>query len=234
MSVMPISVADVAKKLDHAVLKPQATNADLEAAAAMCRRRGVGCLCVRSADVENAARLLSGSDVVLASVIGFPHGAQRADVKALEAARAIADGACELDMVMNIGAFLSGQASVVLADLAAVVGEARAAARPVLVKVILETCLLSRDQIAAACLLAEEAGADYVKTSTGFAEHGATPEAVATMLEAVGGRLGVKASGGIRSWSEAVRYLEMGCGRIGVGDAVGILDGAEPADGSTY
>ena len=229
---MPLSVADVAKKLDHAVLKPQATDQDLAIAVAMCRSRGVGCLCVRSADVENAARLLSGSDVVLASVVGFPHGAQRADVKAFEAARAIADGARELDMVMNIGAFLSGQASLVLADLAAVVGEARRAERPVLVKVILETCLLTRDQIAAACLLAEDAGADYVKTSTGFAEHGATPQAVATMLETVGGRLGVKASGGIRSWSEAVHYLEMGCGRIGVGDAVRILDGAEPAEGS--
>jgi deoxyribose-phosphate aldolase len=226
MKAASFTVADVAKKLDHAVLKPQATERDLEAAVAMCRNRGVGCLCVRSVDVAQAARALADSDVVVASVVGFPHGGQRGDVKALEAARAIADGARELDMVMNIGGFMSGQTSLVRDDIAAVVAAARVEGIAVVVKVILETCLLTRDQIAAACLLAEEAGADYVKTSTGFAAHGATPEAVATMLETVGGRLGVKASGGIRSWNEAVHYLAMGCGRLGVGDAVQILEGA--------
>ena len=225
---MPVSLSvnDVAAQLDRAVLKPQATDDDLAAAAAMCRERGVGCLCVRPADVVQAAGLLDGSRVVLASVVGFPHGSHRGDVKAMEAARAIADGARELDMVMNVGAFLSGHTGLVRADIAAVVAEAGAAEQPVLVKVILETCLLSLDQVATACLLAEEAGADYVKTSTGFAEHGATRSAVATMLETVGGRLGVKASGGIRSWEDAVGYLEMGCGRLGVGDAARILDGS--------
>ncbi len=226
---VPLTAAEVASRLDHAVLKPQATEADLAAAVAMCRSRGVGCLCVRPVDVAAAARQLAGSGVVVASVVGFPHGSHRADVKALEAARAIADGARELDMVMNVGAFLSGHTGLVRADIAAVVAEAKMADEPVLVKVILETCLLSLDQVAEASLLAEEAGADYVKTSTGFAAQGATPEAVVTMLETVGGRLGVKASGGIRSWTEAVRYLEMGCGRIGVGDAATILDGATAA-----
>jgi deoxyribose-phosphate aldolase len=211
------TVADVAAKLDHAVLKPQATEADLAAAVAMCRSREVGCLCVRPVDVAAAARQLAGSGVVVASVVGFPHGGHRSDVKAFEAARAIADGARELDMVMNVGAFLSGHTGLVQSDIAAVVAEAKVAEGPVLV------------QVAAASLLAEEAGADYVKTSTGFAAHGATPEAVVTMLETVGGRLGVKASGGIRTWTEAVRYLEMGCGRIGVGDAATILDGATAA-----
>lgn len=215
----------VASRLDHAVLKPQATRHDLEAAAAMCRERGVGCLCVRPADVATACGLLGGSAVAVASVVGFPHGSHRSDVKAFEAARAIEDGAVELDMVMNVGSFLSGDRGFVRRDIAAVVAEAQAAPGSVLVKVILETCLLSLDEVATACLIAEEAGADYVKTSTGFAEHGATPEAVVTMLEAVGGRLGVKASGGIRTWEACVRYLEMGCGRIGVGDAAAILAG---------
>ena len=223
---MSLSVRGVAAKLDHAVLKPQATESDVAAAAAMCRERGVGCLCVKPVDVSAANSLLAGSEVVVASVVGFPHGSHCKEVKAAEAARAIADGARELDMVMNVGALLSGHSGLVRADIAAVVAAADAAEETVLVKVILETCLLSLDQVAAACLLAEEAGADYVKTSTGFAAEGATPAAVVTMLETVGGRLGVKASGGIRSWDEALRYLEMGCGRLGVGDAARILDGA--------
>jgi deoxyribose-phosphate aldolase len=218
------TVASVAKRLDHAVLKPTATDRDLAEAAAMCRARGVGCLCVRSADVAAAAGLLAGSDVVVASVIGFPHGGHLPSVKAAEARLAIEHGARELDMVMQIGAFLSGRHDDVRDDIAAVVAVAKPGG--VLVKVILETCYLSLDQVAIACRLAEEAGADMVKTSTGFGSDGATREAVRAMLAAVGGRLGVKASGGIRSWESCVRYLNMGCARIGVGAAAQILDDA--------
>jgi deoxyribose-phosphate aldolase len=218
------SIDSVARRLDHAVLKPTATDRDLAEAAAMCGARGVGCLCVRSADVAAAARLLAGSDVVVASVIGFPHGSHPPEVKAAEARLAIEHGARELDMVMQIGAFLSGRMADVVHDIAAVV--AVATPRGVLVKVILETCHLSLAQVAEACRLAEEAGAGMVKTSTGFGTSGATPEAVETMLRTVGGRLGVKASGGIRSWEACVRYLDMGCARIGVGAAGQILDEA--------
>ena len=227
------SVADVAKTLDHAVLKPEFSRDDLAKHAAMCLARGVGCLCVRSVDVAAAATLVAGSPVVVASVIGFPHGAQRPEVKALESRLAIADGARELDMVMNVAALKSGDEAAVRDDIAAVV----AAAKPqgVVVKVILETCYLTRAEIATACRLAESAGADFVKTSTGFGVKasgptGATPEAVQVMLDTVGGRLQVKASGGIRTWDDAVRYLDMGCTRIGVGDAAAILDGG-PAKG---
>jgi deoxyribose-phosphate aldolase len=155
-------------------------------------------------------------------------------VKALEARLAIADGARELDMVMNVGALVSGDEAVVRADIAAVVAEAKP--KGVTMKVILETCYLTLAQIATACRLAEAAGADFVKTSTGFGvksggPSGATPEAVRVMLDTVGGRLQVKASGGIRTWDDAVRYLEMGCTRIGVGDAAAILDG-RPAAGA--
>jgi deoxyribose-phosphate aldolase len=170
--------------------------------------------------------MLAGTPVVVASVVGFPHGGQRSEVKAREAGLAIADGARELDMVMNLGAFLSGDHATVRDDVAAVVGEAGPAR--VVVKVILETCHLTPDQIAAACRIAEEAGADFVKTSTGFGPGGATPEAVRVMLDTVGGRLGVKASGGIRTWGAAVGYLALGCRRIGVGDAAAILAG-QPA-----
>lgn len=230
----PRTVADVARLLDHAVLKPELTAVDLARHAAMCVSRGVGCLCVRSCDVAEAVRLVAGNPVVVASVIGFPHGAQRPEVKALEARLAIAEGARELDMVLNVGAFLSGREAAVRDEIAAVVAEARP--HDVIVKVILETCYLPANRIAAACRLAEEAGADFVKTSTGFGVKssgptGATLEAVRIMLHAVGGRLQEKASGGIRTWDEAVRYLDMGCTRLGVGDAAAILDG-RPADGA--
>jgi deoxyribose-phosphate aldolase len=220
---MPFTTAAVARALDHAVLRPAYTSRDLAAHAAMCVDRGVGCLCVRPCDVAAAARLVAGGPVAVASVIGFPHGSHRPETKALEARLALADGARELDMVMNIGRFLSGDHESVRDDIAAVVAEAKP--RGGLVKVILETCFLSPDQIATACRLAEQAGADFVKTSTGYGTDGATPEAVRIMLDAVGGRLGVKASGGIRTWSDAVMYLDMGCTRLGVGDAARILDG---------
>lgn len=223
-----LAVADVARAIDHAVLKPEATAADLARHAAMCVDRGVGCLCVRPCDVAAATRLVASSPVVVASVVGFPHGSHRTETKALEARLAIDDGAAELDMVMNVGRFLSGDEAAVHDDIAAVVAAARP--REVIVKVILETCLLEAAAIAAACRIAEAAGADFVKTSTGFGTNprgptGATPAAVRIMLDTVAGRLGVKASGGIRTWDDAVMYLTMGCRRIGVGDAATILDG---------
>jgi deoxyribose-phosphate aldolase len=221
---MPFTAAAVARTLDHAVLRPEYTSGDLAAHAAMCVDRGVGCICVRPCDVAAAAKFVAGSPVAVASVIGFPHGSHRPETKALEARLALADGARELDMVMNIGRLLSGDHTAVRDDIAAVVGEAKP--RSGLVKVILETCFLSPGQIATASLLAEQAGADFVKTSTGYGTDGATPEAVRIMLDTVGGRLGVKASGGIRTWNDAVMYLDMGCTRLGVGDAARILDGA--------
>ena len=227
-----VSPASVARAMDHAVLKPQCTVGDLEAQAAMCMTRGVGCLCVRPIDVATATRLVAGSPVVVASVVGFPHGSHRKEAKAEEARLAIGDGARELDMVMAIGRLLSGDVAAVRDDIAAVTAVARP--QGVLVKVILETCYLSKDHIVTACHLAEQAGADFVKTSTGFGVNpggptGATPEAIRIMLDTVGGRLGVKASGGIRTWDEAVMYLTMGCRRLGVGDAATILDGGAAA-----
>ena len=224
----------VAATIDHAVLKPFATDQDIVDNAKMCAQRKVASMCVRPTDVALAAKELKDSGVDVSMVVGFPHGSNRTEVKTLEAKLAIEDGAVELDMVMNVGKFLSGDYDFVQKDIEAVVAEAKKS--NVLVKVIQETCYLSAEQVAKACKLCEAAGADFVKTSTGFGvtsggPTGATPEAVRIMLDTVGGRLQVKASGGIRSWDDAVGYLEMGCTRLGVGDAAAILDG-RPAAGA--
>ena len=213
----------VAAAIDHAVLKPNFTDADIEKHAAMCVTRGVKSMCVRPCDVALAAKCLAGSPVLVSVVIGFPHGHHRPEVKALEAELAIRDGARELDMVMNIGKFLAGDHDYVRRDIAAVVAVAKP--KGVLVKVIQQSGYLTLDQVAKACLLTEEAGADFVKTSTGFGPGSATPEIIAVMLKTVGGRLGVKPSGGIRDWKTAVGYLAQGANRLGVGSTEAVLDG---------
>jgi deoxyribose-phosphate aldolase len=171
-----------------------------------------------------AVKHLAGSTVDVSVVVGFPHGSNRAETKAVEAGLAIRDGAREIDMVMNIGQFLAGHDDAVRKDIEGVVAESKPA--KVLVKVILETCYLDPDQIARACRLAEAAGADFVKTSTGFAEGAATPAAVAIMIRTVGKTMQVKASGGIRDWDAAVGYLRQGCTRLGTASTEAILDGA--------
>jgi len=193
--------------MDHAVLKPNSTNEDIRSNAEACVAHGIGDLCVRPTDVAYAKQLLAGSPVTVACVVGFPHGASRSETKALEASLAIADGADELDMVINIGKLLSGDHEFVSNDIAAVVAVAKP--RKVLVKVILETCLLTPAQIAQACELAVAAGADFVKTSTGFNGDGASVVAVQLMLDTVQGR----------------------AKRLGVGAGPQILAGA-PTDGS--
>lgn len=218
------TVSEVAAMIDHAVLKPSFTDADVEKHARMCIARGVKSMCVRPCDVALAARCLAGSSVLVSVVIGFPHGHHRPKVKALEAETAIRDGARELDMVMNIGKFLSGDYDQVLRDIAAVVSVAKP--EGVLVKVIQESGYLTLNQVAQACRITEDAGADFVKTSTGFGPGSATPEIVDVMLRTVGGRLGVKPSGGIRDWKAAVGYLAQGANRLGVGSTEAVLDGA--------
>lgn len=218
------SKAEVAAVMDQAVLKPEMTAADIHANVAICRKYGIGNLCVRPTDVALAVELLQGSPTTVAAVVGFPHGASRSEVKVLEARLALQDGAAELDMVMNIGQFLAGEISYVRQEIAAVVAEAHAQGG--LVKVIIETALLTNAQIRQACEVVIAAGAEYVKTSTGFNGIGATREGIAIMLECCKSRALVKASGGIRTWSDATGYLAMGVARLGVSAAATILDGS--------
>ncbi len=222
------TVQNVAATIDHAVLKPDQTEADVRAAAAMCIERGVASLCVRPCDIALAVELLKDSPVMVSCVLSFPHGADTTDTKIFQARQAIEDGVDEIDMVMNIGRFLSGDYDAVRDDISAVVSEAHA--RHVAVKVIQESGYLTLPQVAKACEIADEAGADFVKTSTGFAPTSATPEIVETMVATVGGKMGIKASGGIRTWEQAVGYLEQGATRLGIGSTAAVLDGGV-ADG---
>jgi len=218
---------EVAKTIDHAVLKPIAMDQDIVDGCKMCAERGVASMCVRPTDVALTAQQLKGSGVDVSMVVGFPHGSNRPEVKALEARLAIEDGAVELDMVMNIGKFMSDDYDFVQKDIEAVVAEAKP--KNVIVKVILETGFLSPEQVAQACKIAQAAGADYVKTSTGFGEGSATPETIDIMMKTVGDTMGVKASGGVRTWETAVGYLDQGCKRLGAASTEAILDGAPDA-----
>jgi len=222
----------VAQTIDHAVLKPSMTDADIVEGCRLGKKYKVATVCVRPTDVPAAAKELAGSPVKVSMVVGFPHGANRTEVKVLEAQLGMADGAAELDMVMNIGKFLSGDYEYVRKDIKAVVEAAHP--RGVLVKVIFETCFLTLPQIAQATELAIAAGADFVKTSTGFAEGSATPEAVAVMLKTAAGRIKVKPSGGIRSFDKAAAFLEQGAHRLGVGSTQAVLEGAEIKSNEKY
>ncbi len=183
-------------------------------------------VCVNPTWVALAAESLKDSDVKVCTVIGFPLGANTPAVKAFETKDAISNGADEIDMVINIGALKTGNYDLVLEDIKAVV----AASGDKLVKVIIEACLLTDDEKVKACQLSQEAGADYVKTSTGFSTGGATVADVALMRKTVGPDMGVKASGGARSYEDAIAFIEAGASRIGASSGVAIMNGAQ-ADG---
>jgi len=221
---------EVAATIDHAALKQQFTDSDIVAACGVGRDFKTATVCVRPTDVPLAKKELDGSGVGVAVVVGFPNGHHRAEVKALEAKLAIADGAGEVDMVMNIGKFRSGDFELVKKEIEAVVAEAKPKGVPV--KVILEICYLTDVEIKTASKIAKEAGADYVKTSTGFGDGPATPEAVAIMCSTVGKEMKVKASGGIRSWEAAVGYLDQGCSRLGLSATEAVVTGAPAGEGN--
>ncbi len=211
---------ELARLLDHSVLKPESTERDVATGADVVRAWRIGFYCVQPCRVAAAAAALAGSGARVVSVVGFPHGCDRPDVKAQAAALAIAEGAREIDMVANFGALKSGDAGIVAADIARVV---RAAAS-VPVKVILETGALTDDEKRLACRLAVDAGAAFVKTSTGFhPAGGATPADVALLRAAVGTRAGVKASGGIRTLADAQAMLAAGANRLGTSASAAIL-----------
>jgi deoxyribose-phosphate aldolase len=221
--------AMVAATIDHAVLKPDTTTADIERNAAMCIREKVASMCVRPCDVARTADLLRNSSVKVSCVLSFPHGADTTLVKIFQARQAILDRVSEIDMVMNIGRFLSEDYSYVMKDIRAVAEVAHAS--KVQLKVILETGFLTLEQVAKACELSCEAGVDFVKTSTGFGPGNATPEIIAEMLRIAGTKMKVKASGGIRDWDTAVKYLQQGVHRLGISSTEETLNGESANSG---
>lgn len=217
---------EIARLVDHTLLKPGATQEEIGKLCDDARAHCFASVCVNPTYVALAARLLSGSGVKICTVIGFPLGSTTPTVKAIEARDAIANGADEIDMVINVGALKSGNDALVRGDIQAV----RDATRGRVLKVILETALLSDDEKVRACRIAKEVGADFVKTSTGFGPGGATKEDVKLMRETVGPRMGVKASGGIRDTSKAKEMIAAGATRLGTSASVAIVtDGQSTA-----
>lgn len=216
-----ITYEQLAKTIDHSLLKPQLTRAEVVAGCELARKYNVASVCVKPCDVKLAVEQLKGSDVAVGTVVGFPHGAHKTEIKVAEAKAAIEDGAVELDMVINIGALRSGDAEYVKEDIRAVVEAAKGKA---LVKVILENAYLTDEEKVLACKLAEEAGADFVKTSTGFAPSGATIEDLKLMRASVSDKVQVKAAGGVRSLDAILKVIDVGATRVGATATATILD----------
>lgn len=212
---------DLAPYIDHTLLRPAVTKPDIERLCAEAAAYGFASVCVMPVYVPIAASCLQDSPVRICTVIGFPLGAHTTRVKMAEAKDAVAAGACELDMVIHVGALKAGDYDAVFNDIRGVV----TAAEGQVVKVILETALLTDSEIVTACKIAQDAGAHFVKTSTGFGPGGATEEHVALMRRSVDGHVGVKASGGIRDFQTAVRMLEAGANRLGTSSGVAIVSG---------
>lgn len=205
--------------IDHTMLKANATRADIEKLCQEAKQHEFASVCINTCFVPLAAKLLEGSEVKVCCVVGFPLGAMSTPAKAFEAQWAVEHGAQEVDMVLNVGAMISGEEEIVLRDIEAVV---QAAHPKAIVKVILENCLLNDEQKIRACKLCVQAGAEFVKTSTGFSSGGATVEDVALMKRAVDGRAKVKAAGGIRTRQQALAMIEAGADRIGASAGIAI------------
>lgn len=215
------SPQDLAKYIDHTLLKPDATSDQIRTLCEEARAHSFATVCVNSGQIRLAAELLRGSTVKPIAVVGFPLGAATAKAKAFETLEAIRNGAQEIDMVLNIGATKERDYKTVLDDIIAVVS----AAGDVPVKVILETSQLNEEEKVIACALSKAAGAAFVKTSTGFSGGGATVEDIKLMRRVVGPTMGVKASGGVRSYEDAIKMLEAGANRLGTSSSVAIVSG---------
>jgi len=222
---MNISRGQLAKIIDSTLVKATATKTDVENLCREAIQYGFGCVVVNPTYVKLAASFLKGTNIKVCSTVGFPFGVSLPEVKALEAIKAIEDGASELDMVANLGALKSGGHELFKRDIRAVT-DVKRLFEDVIVKVIIETPLLTIEEKITACRIVKEAGADFVKTSTGLFGGGATVEDVRLMRRVVGKDFGVKAAGGIRTYADAVTMIEAGADRIGTSTAVAIIKGA--------
>ena len=228
MATTHLDAAALAKRIDHTLLKPEAVDADFDKLCAEAVKYGFFSACVASSRVAYVADKLRGTAVKVCSVVGFPHGNMTSAAKAFETREAIKAGADEIDMVINVGWLRGGRLADVEADIRAV---REATGAGILLKVIIETCLLDETEKIQACELSRKAGADFVKTSTGFSSGGATVEDIALMRRVVGPDIGVKASGGIKTWKAAASMLEAGATRIGAGSSVAIVTDSEAGSG---
>ena len=213
---------DIARTIDHSLLRPELDDAFVEDGCRLAARYDVASVCVRPADVRRARAILDGTDVAVGTTIGFPHGNHATEVKVFEAKRALADGATELDMVIQIGALKSGRDADVEADIRAVVEVGHAAGA--LVKVIFENAYLTDDEKIRACHLTESAGADFVKTSTGFAPTGATHDDLRLMRANTSPHIQVKAAGGVRTLDALLAVMDLGVTRIGATATESIIE----------
>lgn len=218
-----ISPAEMAKYFDHTILKPEAAIDAIDALCDEAATYGFKAVCVNSGHIAHVAQRLQGTGVEVCSVVGFPLGAMHTRVKAFEAQTAVENGATELDMVLSIGAIKSGDTKGAQADIHAV---RQAAGSGRILKVIIETCLLTEKEKILACQISKAAGADFVKTSTGFSSGGAIMEDIALMRKTVGRKMGVKASGGIKDWDTALAMIKAGANRIGTSSGVAIVGNA--------
>ena len=222
LSIDSLTERDIAKTIDHSLLRPELDDAFVEDGCRLAAEYHVASVCVRPADVRRAKAILDGTDVAVGTVIGFPHGNHRTDTKVLEAKQALADGATELDMVIQIGALRSGRDADVQSDIAAIVDVAHE--RGAIVKVIFENAYLTDDEKIRACHLSEAAGADFVKTSTGFAPGGATHDDLRLMRANVSPHIQVKAAGGVRTLDALLEVMALGTTRIGATATKAIID----------
>ena len=227
---MSLTSVQLAAFIDHTLLKPDASLAQIESICAEAREHNFFSVCVNGSWVEAARHFLDGSDVKVASVVGFPLGAMSCDVKRFETEVAIDDGAHEIDMVLNIARLKAGDDKYVFREICDVVE----AADERTVKVILETCLLNDEEKIRACKLVVESGAHFVKTSTGFSPAGATIADVKLMRETVGAKFGVKASGGVRDAQTALAMIAAGATRIGTSNGIAIVQGLAASGASSY
>jgi deoxyribose-phosphate aldolase len=244
LSIENLTERDIAKTIDHSLLRPELDDAFIEDGCAIAARYDVASVCVRPADVERAVALLAGTDVAVGTTIGFPHGGHATATKVFEARRALSDGARELDMVIQIGALRSGRDADVEADIRAIVDVAHEAGA--IVKVIFENAYLTDDEKIRACRASEAAGADFVKTSTGFAPGGATHEDLRLMRANTSPHVQVKAAGGVRTLDALLEVMALGVTRIGATATETIIEdfrarkaglaplGATSAPGGTY
>ena len=221
-SVETLTERQIAKTIDHSLLRPELDDAFVESVCRLAAEYDVAYVCVRPVDVRRAKAILDGSDVQVGTVIGFPHGSSTTATKVFEAHGALAAGATELDMVIDIGALKSGRDHDVRADIAAVIDVAHASGA--IVKVIFENHYLTPDEIVRACQATEAASADFVKTSTGFAAGGATHEDLALMRRSVSPHVGVKAAGGVRTLDALIDVMNLGVTRIGATATKAIID----------